>query len=142
MSPRPDEVAALLRASARESVWLPVDGTSMFPTIKAGSQVRVVARARRPRIAEIWAFCDANGTIVVHRYRKRDAEDRLLFRGDNQVWRDPPVTDDHLIGLVTHTRRGDIVRRFAIRERLVWIVRRLFGRIFRHSVYRTSRRRT
>jgi hypothetical protein len=25
---------------------------------------------------------------------------------------------------------------------LVWIVRRLFGRMFRHSVYRTSRRRT
>lgn len=114
----------------------------MLPTILAGNEVRVVARARRPRIAEIWAFCDANGTIVVHRYRMRDAAGRSVFRGDGQPWRDDPVPDDLLIGLVTHVRQGEIVRRFAIRERLGWIVDRLFGRIYRHSVYRPFRRRT
>jgi hypothetical protein len=129
MRPRPEDVAALLRSSARESVWLPVDGTSMFPTILAGSEVRVVARARRPRIAEIWAFCDADGTIVVHRYRKRDAEGRALFRGDNRRWRDQPVVADRLVGLVTHVKQGDSVRRFATRERLGWIARRLIGLI-------------
>jgi hypothetical protein len=142
MTPRPEEVAALLRASARDSVWLPVNGTSMLPTILAGSEVRVVARARRPRIAEIWAFCDTNGTIVVHRYRKQDADGRSLFRGDNQKWRDDPVAPDRLIGLVTHVREGGKVRRFAIRSRFGWIVDRLIGRISRHSVYRPFRRRT
>jgi hypothetical protein len=114
----------------------------MFPTILAGSEVRVEARSRRPRIAEIWAFCDANGVVVVHRYRKRDAEGRWIFRGDNRKLRDEPVDPQLLIGVVTHVRRAGIVRRFAIWSRLTWIVDRLIGRISRHSVYRPFRRRT
>jgi len=142
MSPRPEDVAALLRASARDSVWLPVDGTSMFPAISGGSEARGEAQSLRPWIAESLAFCDANGVVVVHRYRKRDAEGRWIFRGDNRKLRDEPVDPQLVVGLVTHVRRGETVRRFAIRSRLAWIVDRLIGRISRHSVYRSFGRRS
>lgn len=134
----------MLRASARDSVWLPVDGTSMFPTILAGSEVRVEARPRRPRIAEIWAFCDTNGVVVVHRYRKRDADGRWIFRGDNKKLRDQPVDPELLIGLVTHVRRDGAGRRFTRWSRLVWIASRLarrLARLARLSASRPSRRR-
>jgi len=132
-APGPGDVASLLRSSARASVWLPVDGVSMLPTISAGSQVRVKAQARGPRIAEIWAFCDTNGLVVVHRYRRRGPQRQSVFRGDNVPWHDPPVDESRLIGRVTHVRRGNAIRRIAISERLRWIGRRLWQRILRDT---------
>ena len=112
----------------------------MIPTILAGDKVRVVAQTRRPRIAEIWAFCDAGGTVTVHRYRRRTAAGDLSFRGDNVISHDAPVGADLLIGLVTHLKRGDRVVRFGIHTRFAWIVRRLTGRFRRLSGLRPSHR--
>jgi hypothetical protein len=123
-SPRPEDVASLLRASARDGVWLPVDGGSMFPTISAGSEVLVEGRDRRPRIAEIWAFCDANGLIVVHRYRRRETTGRFVFRGDNVVRADEAVDPKRLIGVVRRVRRDGAERDFGLRERLRWLAGR------------------
>jgi signal peptidase I len=114
----------------------------MLPTISAGSEVRVVARTRPPRIAEIWAFCDSNGTVVVHRYWRRDDVGRSVFRGDNMRAFDEPVSAELLIGLVTSVRRGGTEHRFAMQQRLWWFVTRLNRRLRRYSRFRPFRRRT
>jgi hypothetical protein len=129
--PRPEDVAALVRSSAGDGVWLPVDGVSMLPTISAGSQVRVVSRSRRPRIAEIWAFCDPNGVIVVHRYRRRDDEGRFVFRGDNVVQHDTPVDGPRLIGVVTTIKVEGTTQRVGLPARIRWLAGRLLSRIRR-----------
>lgn len=129
--PRPEDVAALVRSSAADGVWLPVDGLSMLPTISAGSQVRVVSRSRRPRIAEIWAFCDLNGAIVVHRYRRRDEAGRLIFRGDNVLHHDTAVDPARLIGAVTSVRTEGTTRRFGKVGRARWMAGRLIARLSR-----------
>ncbi|MCU1675610.1 MAG: hypothetical protein JWM93_368, partial [Frankiales bacterium] len=64
---RPDALAALMRAAAGEQLVMRVDGTSMGATIVAGSEVVVHARARPPRTSEVWAFCNEDSTVVVHR---------------------------------------------------------------------------
>jgi Peptidase S24-like len=134
-SPRPEDVAALVRSSAADGVWLPVDGSSMLPTISAGSQVRVVSGARRPRIAEIWAFCDPNGVIIVHRYRRQDSEGRFMFRGDNVKQSDVPVDKERLIGLVSLIREHETTRTVGLFSRLTWVIRRAADRRprYRHS---------
>jgi hypothetical protein len=129
--PRPEDVAALVRSSARDGVWLPVDGVSMLPTISAGSQVHVFSCSRHPRIAEIWAFCDPNGVIVVHRYRRRDRAGRFVFRGDNIVHHDTPVEPASLIGLVAAIKVGGSTQKLGLAARTRWLVARLAARIRR-----------
>jgi signal peptidase I len=128
-SPRPEDVAALVRSSAGDGVWLPVDGSSMLPTISAGSQVRVVSVSRRPRIAEIWAFCDPNGAIIVHRYRRQDGDGRFVFRGDNVKQSDVPVDGERLIGVVTRINADGTSRAAGWPARVRWIAHRATARV-------------
>jgi hypothetical protein len=130
VTPRPDEVAALLRSGSGDGIWLPVDGVSMLPTISAGSQVQVFSQSRRPRIAEIWAFCDPNGVIVVHRFRRRDG-DRFMFRGDNVVQHDTPVDEPRLIGVVTAIKVGGTTQQVGTVARLRWLAGRVVSRMRR-----------
>jgi hypothetical protein len=130
-SPRPEDVAALVRSSAADGVWLPVDGVSMLPTISAGSRVRVFSRSGRPRIAEIWAFCDPTGEIVVHRYRRLDPAGRFVFRGDNVVQHDVPVDAERLIGLVTEVEVDGATWSVGLTARIRWLAGRLLARIRR-----------
>jgi signal peptidase I len=128
-SPRPEDVAALVRSSAGDGVWLPVDGSSMLPTISAGSQVRVFSVSRRPRIAEIWAFCDSNGAIIVHRYRRQDGAGRFVFRGDNVKQSDVPVDGERLVGVVMRIKAAGTMRSVGWPARARWIARRAAARI-------------
>ncbi|MDQ1464592.1 MAG: Peptidase S24-like [Actinomycetota bacterium] len=131
VTPRPDEVAALLRSGSGDGIWLPVDGVSMLPTISAGSEVWVTSRTRRPRIAEVWAFCDANSTIVVHRYRRRDPAGRFVFRGDNVRRADAAVDAAQLVGIVTRVRRSGATTTVGLGARVSWLGRRLAARLRR-----------
>jgi len=100
----------------------------MLPTISAGSQVQVFSVSRRPRIAEIWAFCDLNSVIVVHRYRRRDGDSRFVFRGDNVKRSDPPVDTERLIGVVTLVREHGAARKVGLLSRARWVLRRAAAR--------------
>src|SRR5260221_14607722 len=62
--------AALLRRRvATQPLWLSVRGTSMEPSILAGSEGQLVVGSR-PRRGEVWAFCSEAGDLVVHRCRR------------------------------------------------------------------------
>jgi hypothetical protein len=103
----------------------------MLPTISAGSRVRVFSRSRRPRIAEIWAFCDPTGEIVVHRYRRRDPAGRFVFRGDNVRQHDVPVDDERLIGVVTQVEADGAAWSVGAATRVRWLAGRLAARMRR-----------
>jgi Peptidase S24-like len=139
--PSAEDVASLLRASARDGLWLSVDGISMLPTISAASQVRVQLQDHPPRIGEIWAFCNVDGAVFVHRYRHRGEGGALLFQGDNVRRRDEPVHNTRLIGKVTHVRRDGETQQLTFRGRLAWIVRQGIRKIRRRLTYRHFRRR-
>jgi hypothetical protein len=95
----PAATAAVLRKAAEaRPLWLDVRGASMGHSIRDGTRVRV-EQAAQPRRAEVWAFCDGNGNVVVHRYRGARAGHHH-FQGDTRVRGDEPVTDAQLIGRV------------------------------------------
>jgi hypothetical protein len=96
----PEAVAVLLRdrVQAGREVWLPVTGTSMWPTIRPPARVRVVDAAP-PRRGEVWAYIDASRQIVVHRCQ-RAAGPGYLFRGDGLPAADPWVPAERVVGRV------------------------------------------
>jgi hypothetical protein len=103
---------------AASPLWLPVRGASMQPAIVDGTEVQLV-RGMRPRRGELWAFCNADGDVVVHRCRRRET-DVYVFAGDAQLIADPPVHDDQIIGKVVAIRVDGATRSVTARDRWVW----------------------
>ncbi|MEO1063907.1 MAG: S24/S26 family peptidase [Actinomycetota bacterium] len=96
----PHPSAALLRArsTAPGGLQLHAAGSSMLPTIAAGTSVDVEAQPR-PRSGEIWAFVTDDGQVVVHRH-VRPGREGHTFRGDANEHTDAPVRPDQLVGRV------------------------------------------
>lgn len=114
--------ASLMRRRvAVEPVWLPVHGTSMQPAILDGWDVQVVP-ASRPRRGELWAFCNPEGDLVVHRCR-RSADGAYLFAGDARLIADAPVRDEQLVGRVSAIRGPGATHAVTERDRLKWRAR-------------------
>lgn len=110
----------------------------MAGTIADGSTVEIVA-ASEPRIGEVWATVDPEGTLIVHRVRETSAH-AVVLRGTGNPADDDPVPRELLIGRVRSTisgpgrrrRFGRVDRRraaiaFAVRRRLRPLRRRLRG---------------
>jgi hypothetical protein len=135
---RPEQIASALRlTAASKPLWLDISGISMGRTILPGNQVLVVG-AQRPRLGQVWAFCNDAGSVVVHRCRGRD-DGRFVFEGDGTGHADRPVATNRLVGKVAAVRRGSQVRRLGrietfvgasklVTRRGVRFVRRLAGR--------------
>src|SRR4051812_41371438 len=107
----------LRRAAAREPLWIEAHGTSMGRTIPTGSSV-LVTRSSTPRRGEVWAYCDASGAVVVHRYRCRTHAGHVL-QGDTRTHGDAPVGDEQLIGRVRAVRRDGLLRSLGWRDRVL-----------------------
>jgi hypothetical protein len=98
----PERIVALassLRAPNR-SVESRVQGTSMGPSLPAGTRVRIdmSPRADYP-IGAVIAFVEGN-RLIVHRI-VHAGRDYVLTRGDARIAPDIPVKREHVIGLVT-----------------------------------------
>ena len=95
----PETTASVLRkAAAIRPLWIDVRGASMGRSIDDGSRVRIEA-GDRPRRSEVWAFCDRDGQIVVHRFRGEQVG-AFRFQGDARAHADALVTSAQLIGRV------------------------------------------
>ena len=125
----PAVVARLLRTRAAEgaALWLPVDGRSMWPTIRPPARVRLHGGAR-PRRGEVWAFVGAGDAIVVHRCERR-AGPGYVFRGDGVAGADPWVPAAHLIGRVVEVDDPRGVRALGNTDRLTGTARNLGTRV-------------
>lgn len=132
--------AALLlrRRIERGPSWLPVVGASMGRTIRTGSEV-LVARSAEPRFGEVWAFCNTDGVLVVHRFARRRHQD-YYFQGDAH-WPDPPVSRDLLVGRVLRVRYQGRERGLGAVDRLTGGARLMFRQRGRALAIRLGLRR-
>ena len=110
----------------------------MAPTLPDGSTVEVAPRnVYFP--GDVIAFVATNGSLRVHRvlgYHRDASAWRLVTKGDNATWIDPPVAADQVLGLV---RGGDCAKSvynvslrqrltamdFFFRKSVAWLWRRL-----------------
>ncbi|MEE8603383.1 S24/S26 family peptidase [Euzebya tangerina] len=102
----PDVRARLFRHRLdREATWIATDGASMGRRWQAGVRVLLEAVDRAPRRGEVWAYCTAEGKLVVHRYvRCRDG--LHVFQGDASFRPDQPVPTTWLVGRVRSVTDG------------------------------------
>jgi hypothetical protein len=95
----PETITRLLRRRAESGVlWIDTTGNSMGRAIPDGARVRVVA-AGRPRRGEVWAMCNDDSRVIVHR-ALGGVDGRWWLQGDANRFPDPPVGLDRLIGRV------------------------------------------
>jgi signal peptidase I len=84
--------------AARGRVTLPVNGTSMLPTLRAGERVTLYsARPDAIRPQDVIAF-RARGKLILHRVHAV-FPDRVITAGDNHDLFDPPVPMTAVIGV-------------------------------------------
>jgi hypothetical protein len=113
----PDTIARLLRRRAESGpLWIDTTGSSMGRAIPDGARVRVVAVAR-PRRGEVWAMCDDEGRVIVHR-ALGVVGGRWWFQGDANRSPDLPVERDRLIGRVDEIDNAGRRRRLGASDRL------------------------
>ena len=114
----PDTITRLLRRRAEAgTLWIDTIGNSMGRAVPAGARVRVVV-ASRPRRGEVWAVCDDDGRIIVHRVLGAVGEQWWL-RGDANRSPDLPVRFDRLIGRVDEIDIAGRRRRLRSSDRLI-----------------------
>jgi hypothetical protein len=95
----PETMTRLLRRRAESGIlWIDTTGNSMGKAIPDGARVRIVAAAR-PRRGEVWAMCNDESRVVVHR-ALGVVDGRWWLQGDANRIPDPPVGLDRLIGRV------------------------------------------
>ena len=95
----PETMTRLLRRRAESGMlWIDTTGNSMGKAIPDGARVRIVPAAR-PRRGEVWAMCNDESRVVVHR-ALGVVDGRWWLQGDANPIPDPPVGLDRLIGRV------------------------------------------
>jgi hypothetical protein len=119
----PTKTRLMRHAAATRPLWMVARGSSMGRTIPTGASV-LVGECTRPRRGQVWAYYDATGALVVHRYRRRTDAGHVL-QGDTRPRPDPPVPDERLVGRVTAVRRRGRVRAVGWTDRAVGACQRL-----------------
>lgn len=88
--------------------WIPVEGDSMWPSLRAGDMAGVEPLERPPRAGEV-VLAQFPHALVLHRVRRVDARTCTL-RGDNSPQEDPPLPSTLILGRVRQVRRrGEVL---------------------------------
>lgn len=132
-STSPDTITRLLRRRAEVgTLWIDTIGNSMGQAVPAGARVRVAA-ASTPRRGEVWAICDDDGRIIVHRVLGQAGE-RWWLQGDANRSPDQPVRLDRLIGRVDAVEVAGRRRRLGPADRRIARVRLDLAAIWKRLV--------
>lgn len=84
--------------------WIPVDGDSMWPSLRAGDVAEVEPLVEAPRPGEV-VLARFESALVLHRVRWCDGRVCAL-RGDNGGVEDPPLPLFRILGRARRVRRG------------------------------------
>jgi phage repressor protein C with HTH and peptisase S24 domain len=84
--------------------WIPIQGDSMWPSLRAGDVAGVEPLGEAPRPGEVVLARFAHA-LVVHRVSRCD-ERTCVLRGDNTPGEDPPLPRGQVLGRVRWVRRG------------------------------------
>ena len=114
----PDTITRLLRRRAESgTLWIDAVGSSMGQAIPDGARVRVVA-VDRPRRGEVWAMCNDEGRVIVHRVLGVVGR-RWWLQGDANRSPDLPVDLVRLIGRVDEIEVAGRRRRLRPSDRVI-----------------------
>lgn len=84
---------------AKQSIQIPVAGSSMWPCLRAGDVLDVSPRTTRPVVGQI-AIAVLRGALVAHRVIAVD-EAGVVLQGDNAPCPDPTFRHVEVLGVVT-----------------------------------------
>ncbi len=115
-----ERVSEALRARGRTRVR--IEGRSMYPVLRHGVQVIVEPVAYDElSIGDMVVFYDGRG-LVCHRLIRKTNR-RCYFKGDTNIWADPPVAWSQVLGRVTHIEAVRYIDIDSQRRRAVLIAR-------------------
>lgn len=136
----PDTITRLLRRRAESgTLWIDAVGSSMGQAIPDGARVRVVA-VDRPRRGEVWAMCNDEGRVIVHRVLGVVGR-RWWLQGDANRSPDLPVDLDRLIGRVDEVEAAGRRRSLGTSDRLIARARLDIAAVRKRVVAAVRRRR-
>jgi signal peptidase len=87
--------------------WIPVEGDSMWPSLRAGDVAGVEPLVHAPRPGEV-VLARFPHALVLHRVRWCD-ERTCALRGDNSPQEDPLLPASRILGRVRQVRRRGVV---------------------------------
>lgn len=98
--------------SIGEYNYLKVEGVSMSPAIKCGDRVVIEYRPNMLKVGDIIIFRDKeNKKLIAHRIislTKNESENKIIARGDNNIYPDPPLSKKDIIGKVVEKYNYEI----------------------------------
>jgi hypothetical protein len=94
-------------AASRGLRWIPVEGDSMWPSLRAGDLAGVEPLERAPCEGEV-VLAQFPHALVLHRVSRCD-ERGCTLRGDNAPQEDPPLPPALILGRVRQVRRQGVV---------------------------------
>ncbi|MFC3884799.1 hypothetical protein ACFOU2_15520 [Bacillus songklensis] len=96
---------ASIKSLLKKKGWIeiPSSGVSMYPLIKQGDICRFIPLDSKSKLkkSEIILFVCEDGRLIGHRYYRTFVENGVsyyVFKGDTNVFPDPPVEGSQLIG--------------------------------------------
>ncbi len=92
------------KVSSEKSLRIPVQGTSMCPTLQPGDICQVQVMPAPFGSGDIIVFWAGKG-LVVHRVLLR-VKEQVVTRGDNQTWIDRPIPLSRVLGVVVTAQRA------------------------------------
>jgi len=86
--------------------WIPVQGDSMWPSLRAGDLAGVEPLEGPPRPGEV-VLARFDAALVLHRVHGAE-RGTLSLRGDNAPSEDPPLPLSRVLGRVRRVRRAGV----------------------------------
>ncbi|WP_426752160.1 S24 family peptidase [Myxococcus sp. Y35] len=87
--------------------WVPVQGDSMWPSLRAGDHAGIEPLEEMPRPGDV-LLARFDHALVLHRLRRWEAG-AVALCGDNASQEDPPLPPSRVLGRVRRVRRGGVV---------------------------------
>ncbi|HEX5322244.1 MAG TPA: S24/S26 family peptidase [Capsulimonadaceae bacterium] len=101
------EALCALWKAAKSTVWLTLAGYSMAPTLPPGTRLKVTCGEPAEdniAVGDILVVRD-QGSLVIHRLVEiAESPKRYICKGDGNPHRDPPASEEMVVGRVVETR--------------------------------------
>jgi len=112
-----------------KSVWIRVSGTSMFPAIRDGDQVKADPLIQKElKVGKVVCFLSGE-KFVAHRIRRITRDGDVVTGGDFYRKEDPIRKENEILGFVTFLRRKDMEKRVKSKSPFMIDILRLMNKI-------------
>lgn len=122
------------------TVELPVHGQSMWPLLKNNDRVRLSQKPPVLSRQDLPLYRRDNGQYVLHRVVAVAPDGTYTLRGDHQLWDEPGIRHEQVIGVVTARVRNGQVRPMNTRSQKLRVRLRSLSLPWRRQLHRVVRK--